>query len=165
MSADGDPSIVHIEGFRVVGISGRTSNAAETSGKKAVIGPLWHRFLEEDVLGQIANKADSKVVGVYTDYESDSHDAYTVICGAKVKAPGKPAAGLVSAEIPSGDYAVYTSERGPLWEVVPAVWMRIWKSLEQETGRQRAFQADFEIYDERATDRTNAVCDVYVGLK
>jgi predicted transcriptional regulator YdeE len=35
----------------------------------------------------------------------------------------------------------------------------------KELGGTRAFQTDFEIYDQRAADPENAQIDVYIGLR
>ena len=65
-----NPKILQAQGFTVVGITARTNNAKEmTSG--GVIGKLWGRLMREGLLGKIPNRADDKVVAVYTDYASD----------------------------------------------------------------------------------------------
>jgi predicted transcriptional regulator YdeE len=67
MSAAGDvqliPKIVEETGFTVVGISTRTANAKEMSGK-GVIGQQWGRFMKEGLLSKIPNKVDSKILAV-----------------------------------------------------------------------------------------------------
>jgi predicted transcriptional regulator YdeE len=65
----------------VVGISTRTTNAKEMSGK-GVIAQQWDRFMKEGLLSKIPNKVDSNILAVYTDYESDANGAYTYVIGA-----------------------------------------------------------------------------------
>ncbi len=88
MSASGDvqliAKIVEETGFIVVGISTRTTNAKEMSGK-GVIAQQWDRFMKEGLLSKIPNKVDSKILAVYTDYESDANGAYSYILGARGK--------------------------------------------------------------------------------
>src|SRR5579862_3952346 len=112
------PKIIEQPAFTVIGISARTTNADETSGK-GVIGQQWARFMKEDLLSKIPNKADSNILAVYTDYESDANGAYSFLLGAKVNSAGNVPAGTVAKGIPAGRYAVFTTEKGALAKVVP----------------------------------------------
>lgn len=158
------PKIVEQAGFTVIGIAARTTNAKEMSGK-GVIGRLWARFMKEDVLAGIPHKADSSILAVYTDYESDANGPYTFLLGAKVKSADIVPAGMVAKEIPAGRYAVFTSEKGPAEKVVPETWSRIWALPKTAPGGNRAYKADYEVYDERAADPQHTQVDVYVGIR
>lgn len=86
LAASHDPvtaRIMHEPGFRVIGISTRTANAIEISGR-GVIGKQWDRFMKEGLLGKIPDRVDANILALYTDYESDHSGAYTFILGAKV---------------------------------------------------------------------------------
>ena len=168
MVAAGDtpmnPKVVQQAAFTVVGIAVRTSNAAEMTADGA-IGKEWGRFMQEGVLGKIPNKADKNIVAVYTDYASDKDGEYTYLLGARVTSDSDVPAGMVAKKIPAGRYAVFTSEKGPAPKVVAEVWRRIWAQPKSVPGGDRAYKADFEIYDERAADPQNMQMDVYVGIK
>ncbi len=155
---------VEVGQFYVAGIAVRTTNEREMSGD-AVIGKHWERFFAEHILGKIPNRTDSSIYAVYTDYEGDQNGAYTLLLGAKLggRLPLPP--GMVATAIPAGKYAVVTSDPGPVVEAVVGAWKKIWSTPPNELGGDRAFKADFELYDERATDPRNSVVDVYVGLK
>src|SRR5580704_9137855 len=56
--------------FTVVGIQTRTNNPKEAT-PDGVISKQWARFLSEGLLGKIPEKANSNVIAVYSDYESD----------------------------------------------------------------------------------------------
>ena len=150
--------------FYVAGIAVRTSNARELSGDP-IIGKHWERFFSEHILGKIPNRTDSRIYAVYTDYEGDQNGEYTLLLGAKLggRIPLPP--GMVATAIPAGKYAVVTSDPGPVVEAVVGAWKRIWSLRPEELGGERAYKADFELYDERATDPRNSVVDVYLGLK
>jgi predicted transcriptional regulator YdeE len=64
----------------------------------------------------------------------------------------------------AGDYAVFTTDKGPLAEILPAAWQKIFK-LEDEGKLKRTYQTDFEVYDERAQDPQNAQVDIYIGVR
>jgi predicted transcriptional regulator YdeE len=158
------PRIVNQKAFTVVGISARTSNAKEVSGQN-VIAKQWERIAKDSVFGKIPNKADSGMVAVYLDYESDANGAYTLLLGARVSSVGAVPAGMVAAQVPAGRYAVFTSKKGPLAKVVPETWARIWSTPKSVLGGDRAYRADFELYDVRGGDPQNGQVAIYVGIK
>ena len=156
--------IVEENGFTVVGIGARTSNAKEMT-EQGVIPKQWERFMKEGLVSKIPDKADSSIIAVYTDYESDKDGEYTCLLGAKVTSADKVPPGMVAKKVPPGRYAVSTSEKGPVGKVVAETWKRIWTLPKSEPGGNRAYLADFEIYDQRAADPQNSQVDVYVGIK
>jgi predicted transcriptional regulator YdeE len=159
-----NPKVVQQTAFTVVGISARTSNAREMT-TDGVIGKSWGRLMQEGSLSKIPNKADNKIVAVYTDYASDHNGEYTYILGAAVKSDAEVPAGMVAKRIPAGKYAVFTSEKGPAQKLVPELWMKINSLPKTAVGGDRVYGADFEIYDERASDPQNLQMDVYLGIK
>ena len=157
------PKIVEQTEFTVIGISIRTSNAKEISGK-GVIAQQWDRFMKEGLLSGIPNKVDSNILAVYTDYESDANGVYTHIIGARVSSAADVPPGMVAKQVPAGKYAVFISEKGFVGKVVPQTWSRIWATPRSSLGGNRAYRADFELYDQRAADPHNAEVDIYVGI-
>src|SRR5580704_12768302 len=65
-----DRKLISEAGFTAVGIQTRTNNAKEAT-PDGVISKQWARFLSEGLLGKIPEKANSNVIAVYSDYESD----------------------------------------------------------------------------------------------
>jgi predicted transcriptional regulator YdeE len=160
------PRVVNQQPFQVIGIAASTSNAKE-AGPDAIIGKQWHRFMSEDLINKIPNRVDQTIYAVYTDYTSDFNGQYMVILGAKVRPIPNPTIpdGMVIKTVPAGRYAVFTSERGPVVKVVVDTWKQIWAYYQSPQNGQRAYQADFEVYDQRAANPNNAQVDIYVGLK
>ncbi len=159
-----NPRVLQQDGFTVVGISARTANAKEMT-PQGVIGPMWGRLMQEGLLEKIPNKADRNIVAVYTDYASDHKGEYTYVLGARVTSGARVPEGMVARKVPAGKYAVFTSEKGPAQQVVPALWMKINSLPRGAVGTDRLYCADFEIYDERAMDPQNLQMDVYVGIR
>jgi predicted transcriptional regulator YdeE len=155
---------VEIPEFFVIGIAARTSNEREISGH-GVIGAQWERFFTDRVPERIPQRVDSNIYVVYSDYESDHFGEYTFLLGTKVKDDFQVPHGMVVKKVPAGKYAIVTSERAPVIEAVVGAWKRIWSSSPAELGGERAFTADFELYDERATDPQNSQVDIYIALK
>ena len=90
-----------------------------------VIGKQWARFMQDNWLSKIPNRADKAIVAVYTDYASDHNGEYTYVLGAKVTSDAEVPVAMVAKKILAGRYAVFTSEKGPAAKVVPEAWMRI----------------------------------------
>jgi len=156
--------VVQEAGFTVIGIAVRTNNTREATADSA-IGKRWGRFMQEGIWNKIPNKADTAIVAVYADYASDKDGEYTYVLGAKVTSDVDIPAGMVAKKVPAGRYAVFTSEKGPAPKVVPELWKKIWAVPKTEAGGDRAYKADFEVYDARATDPANIQMDIYIGIK
>jgi predicted transcriptional regulator YdeE len=152
------------EEFYIVGIAARTSNDREMSGQ-GVIGKQWERFSREHVLEHIPNRADFNVYAVYTDYAGDENGEYTFLLGTKVRDLSQVPEGMIAKRVPAGKYAVVTSDRGPVVETIVGAWRKIWSATPSDLGGERAFQTDFELYDQRSSDPQNSQVDIYVGVK
>ncbi len=159
------PKIVEQPEFSVIGIQARTSNAREVTGGGA-IPKQWGKFFKEGIADKIPHKVDSTIYAVYTNYASDHNGEYDFIIGMKVSSVSDVPPGMVAKKIPSGKFAVITSAKGPVAQVVPKAWQQVW-SLEdnKQLGGVRAYKADFELYDQRSQNPQNSQVDLYVGLK
>jgi predicted transcriptional regulator YdeE len=156
--------IEHYPGFHLAGLATRTNNAAEMSGN-GKIGSIWESFLQPGLVAKIPNKMGVDLIAVYTEYETNHTGHYTYLLGIPVLSSESVPVNLTVRHVSPGRYAVFTSERGPVVKVVREVWQRIWSMSEKELGGKRAFQSDYEIYDQRTADPENAQIDVYIGLR
>lgn len=155
--------VVQQEAFTVVGIAVRTNNAKEATD--SFIGKQWGRLMQENLLAKIPNKVDRNIVAVYTNYASDKDGDYTYILGAQVTKDGPIPYEMVTTTVPSGRYAVFTSERGPVQQAVLATWKRIWATPKNEPGGDRAYKADFELYGERAKNPADSIVEIYIDIR
>ena len=153
----------NIASFTVIGIEARTTNAKEAT-PEGIIGKQWQKFFGEGVLDRIPDRIDRKVYAVYSDFASDHHGEYSFLIGSKVKQGTAPPTDMVAKRIRAGRYTVFTSEKGPFAKVVPSLWQKIFR-LEDAGTLKRAYQTDFELYDQRAQDPQNGQVDIYVGVK
>jgi predicted transcriptional regulator YdeE len=152
--------MLELAGFAVIGIAVRTTNAREMTPAGLIPG-VWEHFMKERLAGKIPHRANNELIALYTDYESDEKGEYTFLVGASVSPHAVAPAGMSLREVPAQRYRVYTSDCGPVWQVVPDVWKHIW-----EERPDRAFLADFEVYSEAAVNHPNdAVVDVWTGIK
>jgi predicted transcriptional regulator YdeE len=159
-----NPKSINEDGFLVIGIQARTSMAKESS-PNAVIAKQWGRFMSEGLLSNIPNKADPNIIAVYTDYDPSNGGGYTFLIGAKVNSDSNIPNGMAVIKVPAGRYAVFTTEKGPIEQVVRAEWKAIWALPKSSLGGNRAFKTDFEVYDQRAADPKSSQVEIHVGIK
>ncbi len=150
--------------FYVAGYAVRTNNAREAGGYSE-IGQLWRRFVEEKAAEKIPDRADTRTLAVYADYDTDEKGDYDYLLGARVTSVAHLPAGMTYRMIVPGTYAILTTERGPLTQVLQALWRKIWAMQPAELGGKRAFLTDYEIYDERSVNPMQAQVEIHIGLK
>ncbi len=171
--------IVTLEEKIVIGIAARINNLSPDMG--AVIGGLWNRFYSQGIYASIADKANEKALGIYTDYYQEETNGahsmkdlaakivqsdYTVLVACEVtKEPqgdiGKRTQpnqqdGCTILHIPAGRYAKFVIH-GDMVQAVAAAWQEIW-----QLDLPRSFQCDFEEYQSDSMDQ--AEIHIYVGL-
>ena len=159
-----NPKAVQEEGFTVMGIAIRTSNAEQMTEARP-IGKQWERLFKEGVLAEIPNKADGNILAVYSEYASDKDGEYTYLLGARVTKVDNVPAGMTVKKVAAGKYAVFTSERGPVQKVVVEMWQRVWATPKSAMGGERNYKTDFEVYDQRAQNPADSVVDLHVAVK
>lgn len=140
--------------IKLIGITTITSNAAEMNHDTAKIGAIMQRFFTENMQDKIVNRKNpGKVFSVYTNYESDENGEYTYFLGEEVTSFEDVEENFETLTIPSQTYTKFTSNPGPMPAVVIDMWQDIWKMNVSELGGQRAYIADFEVYDEKEKQR------------
>ena len=141
-----------IQKFSVIGISARTTNENGQSSKD--IPALWNKFMMEGIAEKIPSKIDNSLYCVYTDYEKDHTKPYTTILGCMVRSLDFIPEGMTGKTIEKATYEKFTAKGNLHENIVFNEWLKIWDS-----GLDRSFTADFEIYGEKAQNPEMA--DVY----
>ena len=156
-------TIITIPEKKLVGLKLRTNNKDEFDPQKAKIMPLIQKYMEEDVANKIKHRKNPGVmICTYMDYESDENGEYTYFVGEEVEefTPNSYA----EVTIPKQKYCKFTTDKGQIPKVVIDSWIKIWQMTEKDFGSKRNYIADFEIYDQRASDINNAELDIYIGI-
>jgi len=135
----------------------KTTNANEQSGVDC--GNLWQEFEKENYAGQISGKLSNELLAVYHQYEGDDTKPFAYFLGYKVKSGTEVPKGLDSLIIPKGTYQKIIA-RGKMPECIANTWKGIWSS-----NIPRAYQTDFEVYDERSKDWSNAEVAIFLSIK
>ena len=153
---------LQLQSFTLVGIQTRTCNADEMQPETAKIGLMMQTYW--GLSDAILHKAQPGLTyAVYTDYDSDEHGDYTYFIGTKVSSlENQDLSQFQVLDIPCSDYLILTPDAGAMPGVVIKAWQTIWSR--PDLRAQRAYQADFEIYDERAQDPNNATLDIYLSV-
>lgn len=149
---------VKIEPFNIIGISIRTTNENGQASKE--IAELWGKFMSESILEKIPNKVDKEIYSLYTDYESDHTKPYTAILGYKVENLDNIPSGMVGKSFSGGTYTKTTAKGDLMQGLVVNQWSKIF-----EMELDRTYDADFEIFGEKAQNPSDAEVDFYVGIK
>lgn len=152
------------ESIQILGITVRTSNSNEMT-ENAQIPQLWETFYQQQVFERVSNLAKSPITyALYSDYDDGLNGEYSTTVGLEVKSEEIAPKGLIAKEIPAAKYLIFTSEKGPITEIVIKTWQNIWRWFEQ-SDVERAYTGDFEIYDERCSEQNEAQVDIYVAIK
>jgi predicted transcriptional regulator YdeE len=152
--------------IKLVGLTARTNNTNEMNPKTSKIGELAGRFWSQNIASEISHRINPGVtLSVYTEYDSNEHGDYTYFIGEEVSSFENIPAGLQQLTIPAATYLKFTTSQGKMPDVVINAWRQIWKMSATDLGGDRAYVADFELYDQRAIDPVNANLDIYIGIK
>lgn len=152
--------------IKLVGITVRTNNRAEFNPETAKIGACIQHYFHQQVPEKIPQRKNpGTTFCAYTDYESDYTGDYTFYIGEEVNAIDDIPEGLHTHIILPQTYIKFTTEPGPMPNVVINAWQEIWKMSLEDLGGKRRYHTDFEVYDERAQDPQNAVLDLYIGVE
>lgn len=152
--------------IKLVGLTARTNNKNEMNPQTSKIGELAGRFWSKNIANGIFNRKNPGVtISVYTEYDSNEHGDYTYFIGEEVNSFENISTGLHQLIIPAAKYQKFTTSPGKMPEVVIHAWQQIWKMSANDFGGERAYVADFEVYDQRASDPVNTSLDIYIGIK
>ncbi|PMM24812.1 GyrI-like domain-containing protein [Vibrio lentus] len=131
-----------IEAVKAYGFSVRTTNTDEIDPAKAKIGQLWQGFFDQ-AFPKLT--PDSKVYGVYTNYQSDFTGEFDVVACTNALTDNN-LADLVETNIEAGKYLTFSAE-GELPQAVIDLWGEVWAYFNAaDCPHVRTYTTDFEFY-------------------
>ncbi|NGX48575.1 MAG: hypothetical protein K940chlam5_00163 [Candidatus Anoxychlamydiales bacterium] len=152
--------------INLVGIKVRTSFKNETNPETSQITPCVMQYFHQQLFEKIPNRKKPNVTYcVYTEYEGDWTEPYTYFIGEEVSSLKDVPSDLETMTISAQKYVKFTTDPGPMPNVCINAWQEIWKMSPKNLGGARRYLSDFEIYDERASDHTNTVLDLFIGIE
>ena len=150
--------------FQLLGITGRTNNQNEMDPHKAIIGTMMQHYWSNNLANDFCHRLNPGVTyAVYTNYASDEHGEYTYFLGEVVGAfDNQKLDQFQTLTIAASNYQLFTPQPDVMPGVIIHTWQAIWAMSELKD--QRSYQADFEVYDQRAANPASATADIYVGI-
>ena len=140
----------------IVGLSIRTSNDPGKADHD--IPQLWKKIMAENTLTRIPHKVDDTIYAIYTDYEGDHTQPYTMVIGCNVSNLDNVPEDMTVKMVPASNYAKFIAKGDLTKDAVINTWMDIWK-----TDLKRAYTTDIEIYGEKAIDPTNGEAEILIA--
>jgi predicted transcriptional regulator YdeE len=149
----------NIATFKLIGLqlNGKSTNENGQSGVDC--GNLWQQFEKGNFAEKVPGKLSDEIIAVYFDYEGDHTKPFSYFIGCKVNMDTEAPEGMSSLIIPS-DFYIQFNAKGTMPDCVAGCWERIWDS-----EMNRAYTYDFEVYDERSKDWSNAEVDIFISNK
>lgn len=149
----------YTKGFKIIGISTRTSNQNNQSQQD--LANLWQRFFAENIIENIPNKISSEIISIYTDYSSDFTGDYTTIIGIPVSNLDEIPTGMIGRDFPAENFQIFTA-KGEMPNAVLQTWMEIWQN---DVQLNRKYSYDFEVYGENSQNAPHSTVDIYLSTK
>lgn len=154
-----ESNFVQLNEIHAVGIGARTTNEQEFDRNSAKIPGLWNNFLAEGMAEKIPNKEEpARLMGIYTNYESDHTGEYELILASAVTSLEDIPEGMAGVTIPAGGYLVFQA-RGQMPNAVIQAWQYIWDYFPGDSDYERVYTADFELY------KGDSEADIHIAVK
>lgn len=137
----------------IVGLAVRTDNEKAMRDIPEICDTFQHGWQEK-----IKNCVSDDIVCAYLEYDEDHTKPYTYIIGCIVTSCDSVPTGMVCKELAGGLYA-RIEVFGQYPESLMAAWEDIW-----DLDIDRAYTADFEVYDQHFTEENDYYFTIYLSL-
>ncbi|OAS17846.1 GyrI-like domain-containing protein [Paenibacillus oryzisoli] len=146
----------------LTGVHVRTTNAEE-AGPNRRLPQLWETYFQSQITSLIPTIHSHLIYALYTDYESDASGEYTTLIGHQVADNiSRDEDKFHQVQVPASKYLVFTTEKGPVYEVVAQAWANIWAYF-KDSEEVRAYTGDYELYDARHSDDSQV--QIFIAIK
>jgi predicted transcriptional regulator YdeE len=145
------------DGFKLIGLKLNKKTTNDGGQSSIDCGNLWQKIERENFVGRIPNKLSKDVYAVYFEYEGDHTKPFSYFIGCSVNADTDVPKDMDSLFIPEQNYFKVVA-RGIMPDCIAKSWKDIWNSK-----IERAYHYDFEVYDERSKDWSNAEVEIFVS--
>ena len=88
---------------------------------------LWNRYFQEQIMHQIPNQQTKETFAFYSNYESDETGTYQFTIGMPVSSLEDVPENMTTLTLPAATYAVFTTRKGSVSEVICETWEYIWQ--------------------------------------
>jgi predicted transcriptional regulator YdeE len=150
---------IELQKIKLTGISLKNKTTNRNGQSNIDCGSLWQKFETGKYADKIPGKLNDEILAVYHDYDGDYTQPFSYFIGCRVKTQAEVPEGMDYLVIPGGSYKKFTA-KGKIPDCIVNTWKEIWSS-----DMLRAYQFDFEIYDERSKDWNNAEVSIFISSK
>jgi predicted transcriptional regulator YdeE len=150
---------IKLKEFQLIGLALKTKTTNENGQSAIDCGNLWQQFDNGDYAEKIPGKLSNEIFAVYHNYEGDHTKPFSYFIGCKVKDDTEIPDDLDGLRIPNGVYEKLVA-KGKMPDCVADAWKEIWRS-----NQPRAYDTDFEVYDEKSTDWNDAEVAIFISVK
>lgn len=144
----------------VVGVKNRTSMQQKQNEQD--IPRFWQRFIGDNLAAQIPHKTGDAAMGIYCNWDFDEN--FDVLTGCEVSSAAEVPEGMVSYRLPAAKYIAFTVPGNTnddilgAWKYIYGVWM-------PNTGYERDFTDDFDMFDGRFQHPTKPESEIYIPVR
>ena len=161
-----EKALVELEEMKLVVMTCCTNNRQEMDPGQSKIANRVQMYFQNNLGETITSRVNpGRTLSCYMEYESDHTGDYTYVIGEQVSAFENIPEEFTTVTIPAQKYAKFTTGPAPMPGVVINAWQAIWTMTDEDFGGKRNYQADFEVYDQRAADPSQAVVDIFIGIR
>lgn len=146
-----------LDKIKLIGLDLGRKTTNENGQSSTDGGNLWQRFEKGGFAEKIPNKAGDEIYAVYYNYDGDHTQPFQYFIGCRVDEIETVPEEMDSLTIPDGSYNKLTA-KGKMPDCIMNKWREIWSS-----NLNRGYSFDFEVYDERSHDWSNAEIDLYLS--
>ena len=165
-----EPKIITKTSFKLAGYEFETS--LESQRNEREIPAFWEQFEIENWEGKLYEEVKPSTHGEYgvcfpPNMETSKFQYMLAVGGENYY---KPAADIITAEIPETTFAVFTTPPAPYKDrafakAIQGTWNYIMYEWFPNSGFEiEAGKPDFEYYDERCHDPNSSVMDIYIPV-
>ncbi|TGL37548.1 AraC family transcriptional regulator [Leptospira perdikensis] len=126
------------------------------------IPKFWGEFMAGGSIGSIPNRLGDSLMGIYTNW--DYAENFDVIIGAQVSSDTKIPDGFVTHRMKPAKYMVFTVPGNQNQDILNG-WKYIYGTWMPNTGYEREFSDDFDLFDDRFQSTSNPESEIYIPIQ
>jgi len=154
--------------IKLIGLKTRTSNNNESyTANEKIFDLVMNQYYGQASGDKIPNRQNPGIVfAAYTEYETDYNGEYTYFIGEEVTSLDTVPEGFSTLVVPCGNYTKFTTDSGPMPQIIIEAWSQIWQMTANDFGGTRSYKTDFEVYNQtnHDLDTGKTIAEIYIGI-
>jgi len=146
--------------FVLIGKSYRTT--MQRCQNEIDIPKFWAEFTGKNLMDRIPDRINQSLMGIYTNW--DYAENFEVIIGAQVSSDTSIPEGYISHRMKPAKYMVFTVPGNQNHDILNG-WKYIYGTWMPNTGYEREFSDDFDLFDDRFQSSQNPESEIYIPIK